>query len=1118
MVSSIENARDIKELQSGAKWTGGVITYSFLTELPTYYGALNNIFFNGGRYLDEEFSSPQKTSVLAIFAEISALTGLVFQEVQQTATSVGNITFGYMKLPSNVKGAVPSYSDDNARGDVWLSPEYAQNSSDARDVLFHEILHSLGVKHPVSQLASDPGPFFNVDPTEKYTVASYKSHPDSWTADGYQLYDVAVLQHMYGVNTTTNTGPDTYGLNTLSPVLTSIWDAGGNDTLSAEGGSRSATIDLRQGYFSTITNAVSGYDNVSITFGTEIENAKGSDFDDIIVGNSLSNLLEGGIGDDHIYADEKLALDSADADFLSTPGKYNLEDQNNTSSAVDILRGGAGNDELYGGEAGTSYLVGGDGNDQYYGGAGKDYFIIDPDEGGVEIIYNADSNDVIAYHVSNIDLQLANQAWSEWSVGVRGYGGVSLATGLSSEVATNLAFQLGGGYESGVNVWHAPIWWDNTNSTSDPYLSSHLSMFNEWHQRVDDSGGEYGPFHEMNFPLHAQYMYANTTNFYNAVSGTDYFDGISLTEDDLVIRIYQEGSLANNPRDIEWIVIKDFENGDGGITLNTNYGSANQYWNNGEYINIPTDLSAGSTATPHTPDSDSNDLSGTHSPDLVSNVIAGTENSDTLFGTPDGDLIEGFQGDDVLQGGAGSDVIIGGGGADSLQGGDGNDWIIIDEFDTWYSGDAGVDTVEYLGTADIQYALAQGEFENAYLGLGNDTIWGGSADNTISGGGGDDFLFGYGGNDILVGGAGSDSLQGGDGDDRIVIDEFDSWYAGGAGIDTVVYLGGAGIQYALAQGDFEHAEFGFGNDTIWGTSGVNSINGGAGDDSLFGYAGNDILVGGAGSDSLQGGDGDDRIVIDEFDSWYSGGAGIDTVVYLGGADIQYALAQGDFEHAEFGSGNDTIWGTSGVNNINGGAGDDELLGYGGNDVLVGGAGSDSLQGGDGDDRIVIDEFDSWYAGNAGIDTVVYTGGADMQYALAQGDFEHAEFGSGNDTIWGNASNNIIDGGAGSDGLFGYGGADTLIGGVGDDYMYGGVGADVFVFSDNTGNDIIHDFEDSIDHIDLANVTSINSFSDVLAAATQVGGNVIIDLGSGSTLELEQFDIATQLDSSDFLFV
>ena len=504
--------------------------------------------------------------------------------------------------------------------------------------------------------------------------------------------------------------------------------------------------------------------------------------------------------------------------------------------------------------------------------------------------------------------------------------------------------------------------------------------------------------------------------------------------------------------------------------------------------------------------------------DAAVQEIQGTGSTDTILGLAFDEDIFGKDGDDTIYGNGGNDILIGGAGADSLYGGDGNDRIVIDEFDIFWSGGAGIDTLVYTGGVSKQYALAQDAFEHAEFGSGGDTIWGTSGANHIDGGAGDDFLFGYAGNDILVGGAGSDSLQGGDGDDRIVIDEFDSWYSGGAGIDTVVYLGGAGIQYALAQGDFEHAEFGFGNDTIWGTSGVNSINGGAGDDSLFGYAGNDILVGGAGSDSLQGGDGDDRIVIDEFDSWYSGGAGIDTVVYLGGADIQYALAQGDFEHAEFGSGNDTIWGTSGVNNINGGAGDDELLGYGGNDVLVGGAGSDSLQGGDGDDRIVIDEFDSWYAGNAGIDTVVYTGGADMQYALAQGDFEHAEFGSGNDTIWGNASNNIIDGGAGSDGLFGYGGADTLIGGVGDDYMYGGVGADVFVFSDNTGNDIIHDFEDSIDHIDLANVTSINSFSDVLAAATQVGGNVIIDLGSGSTLELEQFDIATQLDSSDFLFV
>ncbi|EFO31559.1 RTX-I toxin determinant A from serotypes 5/10 [Roseibium sp. TrichSKD4] len=66
-------------------------------------------------------------------------------------------------------------------------------------------------------------------------------------------------------------------------------------------------------------------------------------------------------------------------------------------------------------------------------------------------------------------------------------------------------------------------------------------------------------------------------------------------------------------------------------------------------------------------------------------------------------------------------------------GGDGNDTVYADADDIWFSGDARIDTLIYLGTDDRQYSLAQGAFENAQMGSGNNVVWGADATNSIDG-------------------------------------------------------------------------------------------------------------------------------------------------------------------------------------------------------------------------------------------------------------------------------------------------------------------------------------------------------------------------------------------------
>jgi Ca2+-binding RTX toxin-like protein len=91
--------------------------------------------------------------------------------------------------------------------------------------------------------------------------------------------------------------------------------------------------------------------------------------------------------------------------------------------------------------------------------------------------------------------------------------------------------------------------------------------------------------------------------------------------------------------------------------------------------------------------------------------------------------------------------------------------------------------------------------------------------------------------------------------------------------------------------------------------------------------------------------------------------------------------------------NDTVYGGSGNDNIDGGAGRDYLYGGSGNDTLFGGAGRDYVSGGSGDDTL-----------NGDTDAVAFSlHGVDTMNG-----------GSGNDTLYGGGMGDIMSGGSGND--------------------------------------------------------------------------------------------------------
>ena len=125
------------------------------------------------------------------------------------------------------------------------------------------------------------------------------------------------------------------------------------------------------------------------------------------------------------------------------------------------------------------------------------------------------------------------------------------------------------------------------------------------------------------------------------------------------------------------------------------------------------------------------------------------------------------------------------------------------------------------------------------------------------------------------------------------------------------------------------------------------------------------------------------------------------------------------EYLSSGRGNDTIKGYKGEDYLEGESGNDKLYGGSGRDYLNGGTGNDYLNGG-----------------------------------------------TGNDYLEGKSGKDVLIGGGGRDYLLGGGGADKLNGGKGDDALIGGKGADVFVFRSGGGSDVIFDFKDGIDRIDI----------------------------------------------------
>ena len=266
----------------------------------------------------------------------------------------------------------------------------------------------------------------------------------------------------------------------------------------------------------------------------------------------------------------------------------------------------------------------------------------------------------------------------------------------------------------------------------------------------------------------------------------------------------------------------------------------------------------------------------------LDNKIWGSGGNNQLFGLAGNDLLDGNGGTDVLVGGIGDDVYWVDDASDQVveAAGEGTDTVLA------FTSLTLADNVERLelvmdrsidGTGNaLNNVLTGNNLANVLTGgAGDDCLLGGLGADTLHGGLGKDALHGQGGADLMIGGAGNDDYFVDDLGDQVIEE------AGGGASDYV----SVSVNWT-AVGEIEAINLsGVADLEVRGSATANTITGNGGANALHGEAGDDVLNGGGGNDVLFGGEGADRLFGSGGTDVMSGGAGNDVFGVTVGTDL-----------------------------------------------------------------------------------------------------------------------------------------------------------------------------------------------------------------------------------------
>ena len=287
--------------------------YAFPSSLPTYYNGTSQA---DGTFVG--FSDTQKTRTVTALSYIETVIDVKFvletnANVLNSANSLNTLSFG-TNTQTNSAGYAFGPSTRSDGNDVFLNKTdpYVKDLADGTygsQILIHEIGHALGLKHPFEKSdaangSAEPPYLTGNEDNTLWSVMSYNDDPIGQTSLKYSPLDIAALQYIYGPSTTARTTADTYVISETEANF--IWDGGGTDKVSAASSSKAVTIYLEPGYWGFVGSAKEAYiskaGQITVNFGTQIENLDGSGLGDSLHGNALNNEINGNAGNDTVQA------------------------------------------------------------------------------------------------------------------------------------------------------------------------------------------------------------------------------------------------------------------------------------------------------------------------------------------------------------------------------------------------------------------------------------------------------------------------------------------------------------------------------------------------------------------------------------------------------------------------------------------------------------------------------------------------------------------------------------------------------------------------------------------------------------------------------------------------